>query len=107
MAWEVRFTKAARRDIDKLGEPRRSHVQTALKKVSQNPLPASEGGYGKPLGSHAKGNLTGLLKVKLRGDGIRIVYRLERRDETMVVIVVGVRDDDEVYQLALKRASEN
>lgn len=106
MAWEVLFGKEARRDVEKLGEPRRSHVRAAIEKVARNPLPASEGGYGKPLGSRAGGNLTGLLKIKLRGDGIRIAYRLERREDRMVV-VVGVRDDNEVYRMALKRLSDN
>lgn len=48
-------------------------------------------------------NLTGLLKIKLRGDGIRVVYRLERRERAMTIIVVGIRDDDAVYGEAAKR----
>jgi len=31
-------------------------------KVSQNPLPNTEGGYGKPLGNHSGVNLTACLK---------------------------------------------
>lgn len=101
--WEVRYTKAALKDTRRLKEPALGHVYAAIKKVSANPLPITEGGYGKPLGSKHGNNLTGLLKIKLRGDGIRVVYRLERRERAMTIIVVGIRDDDAVYGEAAKR----
>ncbi|KFI93219.1 Cytotoxic translational repressor of toxin-antitoxin stability system [Bifidobacterium saguini DSM 23967] len=101
--WHVEYTRAAAKDIRRLHEPVKSHVYQALAKVSSNPLPFTEGGYGKPLGNKAGNNLTGLLKVKLRGDGIRIVYRLERVEQTMLVIVVSVRDDNAVYDEAARR----
>ncbi len=40
---------------------------------------------------------------KARKDGVRIVYRLARIEETMVIIVVGVRDGDYVYEEAARR----
>ena len=43
------------------------------------------------------------LKIKLRGAGLRIVYQLIRRSDHMLVIVIGVREDDEVYEIAQKR----
>lgn len=101
--WDLAFTKAAIKDIAGLKEPRKSHVYKALQKVRQNPLPRGEGGYGEPLGHHNSGNLTGLLKIKLRSDGIRVVYRLERADRRMVVVIVGIRDDEAVYREAAKR----
>ena len=48
-------------------------------------------------------NLSGFLKIKLRGAGLRIVYQLIRRSDHMLVIVIGVREDDEVYEIAQKR----
>lgn len=66
-------------------------------------MTASEGGYGKPLGHRRDGNLTGYLKIKLRGDGLRVVYRLERAGRVMTVVVVSVRDDDAVYREAARR----
>lgn len=101
--WQVKYLNEAKVDIKKLGEPRASHVRKAIHKVSDNPLPFTEGGYGKPLGHKRNNDLTGLLKVKLRGDGIRIVYSLERVNETMTVVIVGVRDDETVYREAAKR----
>ena len=41
-------------------------VTKALLRVSQNPLPANEGGYGKALGNHTANKLSGLLKIKLK-----------------------------------------
>ena len=101
--WSVAYTKAAAKDIRRLREPIVSHVRLAIDKVSENPLPFTEGGYGKPLGNKRNHNLTGLFKVKLRGDGVRVVYRLERTEREMIVIVVSVRDDNTVYDEAAKR----
>jgi len=71
--------------------------------VSTNPLSVSEGGYGKPLGNHLTGNLTGFLKIKLQSQGLRVVYRLQREDTVMKIIVISVRDDGTVYRMAQQR----
>ena len=103
MPWAITFTKDAEKDLRRLREPAKSHVHAMLNKVAENPLPFTEGGYGKPLGHKRDGNLTGYLKVKLKGDGLRAVYRLERTEETMLVVVVSVRDDNTVYKEAVRR----
>lgn len=103
MNWEIRYLPEARQDLKKLDGSQRVQVLKAIFKVSGNPLPSNEGGYGKPLGNKGGNNLTGLLKIKLRGSGIRVVYRLIRTETAMKVIVVGAREDDKVYELASKR----
>lgn len=103
MSWDVVYLEEARKDLASLDGSQAKLVRKAIQKVSGNPLPDSEGGYGKPLGSHQGNNLTGLLKVKLRGAGLRIVYKLVRLETRMVVVVIGIREDDEVYELARKR----
>ena len=60
MIWECLFLPEAEEDLRKLDGSQRILVAKALKKVLQNPLPASEGGYGKPLGNHNKTALAGL-----------------------------------------------
>ena len=70
-------------------------------------FPFTEGGYGKPLGHKRDGNLTGYLKVKLRGEGLRVVYRLERTVHSMTVVVVSVRDDNTVYKEAARRIKKD
>lgn len=103
MSWRRTILPEAQKEIEALDGSQRIQVRKAINKVSQNPLPQQEDGYGKPLGNKGGRNLTGLFKVKLRGAGLRIVYALERRDEEMVIVVVGARADDEVYDIALER----
>ena len=107
MIWEVKYLPEADKDYDSLSRNQQIIVDKAIKKVKTNPLSVSEGGYGKPLG-HKRGiNLTNFLKIKIRGEGIRIVYRLERTETKMLVIVIGMREDEEVYEIAQKRAKKH
>lgn len=103
MSWTVEFLEEAKRDITHLDNSARIQVLKGIKKVSQNPLPTFEGGYGKPLGNKQGYNLTGLLKIKFRNLGIRVVYKIERSDTVMKIIVVSARTDDQVYKEAAKR----
>ena len=102
-AWRVEFITEAKKDMESLDRSQRLQVQKAIHKVSTNPLPQNEGGYGKPLGNKYSNNLTGLLKIKLVKLGIRVVYKLIRTDEMMKIIVIAARADDEVYDIASMR----
>lgn len=42
-----------------------------------------------------------------RAAGLRVVYKLIYTETEMLIVVVGARADDEVYQLAEKRAVKN
>ncbi|MCI9562596.1 MAG: type II toxin-antitoxin system RelE/ParE family toxin [Oscillospiraceae bacterium] len=97
--WCVKFRAEAQKDLGALDNSQQAEVLKALKKVSLNPLPQSEGGYGKPL----RGGLAGLMKIKLKAAGLRIVYRLIRTETTMEIIVIAIRDGDAVYDAAGKR----
>ena len=101
--WTVSYAREAIRDMERLDHSQQIIVVKAIDKVSANPLPDTEGGYGKPLGNHVTGNLSGYLKIKLRSHGLRIVYRLIRDDAVMRVLVVSVRDDNTVYRMAQQR----
>ena len=103
MSWELDYLPEARKDIQSLARNQQIVVRKAIDKVKQNPVPQSEGGYGKPLGHKQGTNLTNLLKIKLKKEGIRIVYKLIRTETKMLVIVVGVREDEEVYEIAQRR----
>jgi len=103
MTWKRIYLKEALKDMKKLSGSEREQVIRVIKRVSTNPLPANEGGYGKPLGNKNGNDLTGLLKIKLKKAGIRIVYTLVRTEIKMIVVVVGVRADNEVYETAGKR----
>lgn len=103
MNWNVVYLPEAVKDMKKLAGNQQILVAKAIKKVSQNPLPENEGGYGKPLGNHNDTKLAGLMKIKLKSAGLRIVYQLIRADTEMIIVVIGARADDEVYDIAQKR----
>ena len=107
MSWRLEYLPEAEKDLKDLDGSQRILVLKAIKKVQQNPLPIDEQGYGKPLGNHSGNNLAGLLKIKLRSSGLRVVYQLRRTESSMIVIVIGVRADEEVYDIAQKRAAKH
>ncbi|MCD8341917.1 MAG: type II toxin-antitoxin system RelE/ParE family toxin [Clostridiales bacterium] len=106
MSWDVEYLPEVLKDLRELDGSQRKIVRKAIDKVSENPLPVSEGGLGKPLGNKHGNNLTGLLKIKLRSTGIRIVYKIIREDNNMIIIVIGVREENEVYDNAKQRATK-
>lgn len=102
-SWQIEYIPAALEDLRSLDRSQQLQVLKAIEKVSANPLPNSEGGLGKPLGSHSGANLTGYLKIKLLKLGLRVVYRVVRENNVMRIIVISVRDDEAVYKLARDR----
>lgn len=104
--YEIVFYPAADKDMAKLDGSERKLVFKALQRVKGNPLPQDRGGYGKPLGNRADGKLAGYMKVKLRGSGLRVVYRLVELRGRMAVIVVSAREDGEAYRVAARRRAD-
>ncbi|MPM80765.1 hypothetical protein SDC9_127815 [bioreactor metagenome] len=103
MKWTVEYTKEAENDLRSLDGAQRLQVLKAIKKVSVNPLPNSEGGYGKPLGNHLSSKLTGYMKIKLLKLGLRVVYAIENQGNIMRIIIISVRDDETIYKMAQER----
>jgi len=60
MKWTVKFTAEAKKDLKSLDNSQRIQVAKSIDKVSENPLPNLESGYGKPLGNKLNNNLTDL-----------------------------------------------
>jgi mRNA interferase RelE/StbE len=104
--YRIKYTPEASNDYEKFNNFQKDQIDKAVLKVSQNPLPQNEGGYGKPLGNKQGRNLTGCCKIVLKKLGIRVVYELIRKGKTMEIIVVAARADEEVYDIAAKRISE-
>lgn len=107
MTWSIEFLEEAAKDMKKLDHSAQIQVLKGITKVSKNPLPVEEGGYGKPLGNKSGINLTNLLKIKFRDLGIRVVYKVERVDGVMKIIVVSARTDEQVYKEAAKRREKH
>ena len=66
MKWNIVFNEEALRDLKRLDHSIRIQVLKGIEKVSQNPLPENEGGYGKPLGNLNNSRLHKFLKIKNR-----------------------------------------
>lgn len=107
MMWNIEFLEEAQKDIKKLDHSVQIQVLKGIRKVSQNPLPIEEGGYGKPLGNKSGINLTNLMKIKFRNLGIRVVYKVERVEDVMKIIVISARSDEQVYNEAAKRREKH
>ena len=103
MSWRVEWLEEAAKDMRKLGKAEQKQVLKGIAKVSENPLPSSQGGYGKPLRNANRAHLAGLCKIEFRDLGIRVVYKPVLKEGTMVIIVVGVRTDGEAYLKADER----
>ena len=94
---------AAIKDFQRLDGSLKVEVLKAIKKVSINPKPSSEGGYGKPLGHHSSSNLAGYLKIKIKSIGYRVVYKYLKDNDGMKIIIISIRDEEKVYREAEAR----
>ena len=105
--WKIMYHSEAEQELKKLDGSQQKIVLKAIIKVAQNPESHMKGGYGKPLGNKGGNNLSGLFKIKLKGLGLRIVYKLEQEalDNIMKIVVISVREGNEVYEIAAKRES--
>lgn len=88
--WAVEYTEEAESVLKNLDHSQQLQVLKAIVKISENPLPNSESGYGKPLGNRLSANLTGYLKIKLRNLGLRVVYGIIRDKNIMRIIIISV-----------------
>lgn len=70
MSWRVEWLEEAAKDMRRLGKAEQKQVLKGIAKVSENPLPSSQGGYGKPLRNANRAHLAGLCKIKFRDLGI-------------------------------------
>ena len=105
--WKIMYHPEAEQELKKLDGSQQKIVLKAIIKVSHNPESNMKSGYGKPLGNKGGNNLSGLFKIKLKGLGLRIVYKLEQEalDNIMKIVVISMREGNEVYEIAAKRES--
>jgi len=97
--FEVVFIEEARKDYRKLDGSVKKFVDVALAKLEER---ADE--LGEDLTSKHGINLIGCRKIKFKKAGIRMVYRIVGdKAEIAEIIVVGKREDNEVYEMAYRR----
>ncbi|WP_109514191.1 type II toxin-antitoxin system RelE family toxin [Pseudomonas ovata] len=93
MSWSVRFHPEVEQDLKQLGT---AEARRILKVIRERIAEGEPDKIGKPL----RGVLTGYLRIRT-GD-VRIVYRINGT-EIVLVLCVGARRDDEVYEAATRR----
>ncbi|MGF0095345.1 type II toxin-antitoxin system RelE family toxin [Peptoniphilus sp. SGI.035] len=106
MNYKLSFINEAIEDYKSLDGSQRKVVDKALKRILLNPLPNTQGGYGKPLSNLSNSKLAGLMKIKLKSSGLRIVYKLEQLDNEVLIIIIGARSESKVYKDAEKRVAK-
>jgi mRNA interferase RelE/StbE len=93
MNWNVQFHPAVENDLKQLGS---AEAKRVLKVVRERIATGEPDKIGKPL----RGALAGYRRIRT-GD-VRIVYRVNGT-EIILVLCVGARRDEEVYDSATKR----
>ena len=87
MTYELEFLPSALKEWKKLGATLQVQFKAKLKERLETPHVAGDKLRGMP--DH--------YKIKLRSAGYRLVYRVEDRRITVVVVAVGKRERSEVY----------
>jgi mRNA interferase RelE/StbE len=96
MAWSVIYHPEVTEDLTLLGS---AEARRALAVIEERILHGEPDKAGKPL----RGILAGCRRI--RTGNIRIVYRVDGKRIEVLIIAIGVRRDDEVYQAAESRTS--
>lgn len=96
----VKFLKEAQKDYDALDGSQKKWVEAAVER-----LRVRGGEIGEPLCKSASDDLRGCRKLKNKDLGLRIVFRVTISGdcEIIEIIVIGKREDSEVYHIAGKR----
>ena len=98
----IRFDPDAVKEYESLDGSVVSIVDKAIDELNDR---ADE--VGKPLGNKRNQKLAGCKEIKLRGAGIRIIFRItnEKVDVLCIVYVLAIskRDKDQVFEAAASR----
>lgn len=95
MTFKIKFTKDSLQDYEKLDNSQKIHIRKSMLKIEQSGMQTDQ-----PL----RGKLADCRKLKHKKLGLRVVFRQSDLGiEIIEIIVVGKRDDEEVYQLAERR----
>lgn len=93
MAWQIKLTDEARKNLKKLNKADAITIVDYLKKRLASAKDPTQ--YGKPL----RGTLSG--KYRFRVGDYRVICRIEKEDITVLVLRVGHRRD--IYNRMTRR----
>ncbi len=89
MTYKLKFLPSASKEWGKLDNSVKQPLLSALHKRLENPIVPKDRLHGI-VGKEC-------YKIKLRSYGIRLVYAVQKDIVTLVVIGVGKRENDEIY----------
>jgi mRNA interferase RelE/StbE len=90
MSYSLAFLPSALKEWHRLGAPVREQFKRKLAERLERPR----------IEKDALSGLADCYKIKLRAAGYRLVYRVEDRTITVVVVAVGKRERNAVYKAA-------
>ncbi|GMU50764.1 MAG: hypothetical protein AMXMBFR31_29900 [Candidatus Desulfobacillus denitrificans] len=93
MTYSLAFRESALKEWKKLDPPIREQFRKKLVERLERPRVESARLSGMP----------DCYKIKLKSAGYRLVYQVEDRTVTVVVVAVGRRERNFVYKIAVKR----
>jgi mRNA interferase RelE/StbE len=93
MTYSLAFRESALKEWKKLDPPIREQFKKKLAERLERPRIESARLSGMP----------DCYKIKLKSAGYRLVYQVEDRTVTVVVVAVGRRERNFVYKIAVKR----
>lgn len=93
MTYSLAFRESALKEWKKLDPPIREQFKKKLAERLERPRVESARLSGMP----------DCYKIKLKSAGYRLVYQVEDRTVTVVVVAVGRRERNLAYKIALKR----
>ena len=94
MSYELEFLPSALKEWQKLDNSVKTQFKRKLKERLENPKVVKDKlrGYDN------------VYKIKLRDAGYRLAYQVKDAQITIIVLVVGRRENDEAYELLKDRA---
>lgn len=93
MSYSLAFRESALKEWKKLDPPIREQFKKKLAERLERPRVESARLSGMP----------DCYKIKLKSAGYRLVYQVEDKTVTVVVVAVGRRERNFIYKLAAKR----
>lgn len=96
MTYELKFLPSALKEWRKLGATLQKQFKAKLAERLRGPRVPKDALHG----------MTDHYKIKLRSAGYRLVYRVEDQNVTVLVVAVGKRERNEVYEAVAARLRE-
>jgi mRNA interferase RelE/StbE len=95
MKYTPTFTESSKSDYNSLDGSQKKQVLKSLTKIEA---------YGMNAGQPLRGLLRDCRRLKHKKLGLRIIFRQSAHGiEIIEIVVIGKREDDEVYETAVKR----